>query len=202
MIARPYIVGNILLLPCAVKSYAVPPVSARFIRKISDFVGISSVHVAPFIAAVVFVAGFFSFGLGGLVYLRFESDLRIAVDQVRLATLSTVQARFSGLFSNQGALSAKEWVQLGSAQGHCRLSVQVWALERFIAKSGCRGCGNPPAFGIHGRLCAYLREEASLMPHGRTTRGWRRGPGTLLGASSAAPRRFFGYRNIRQFPRQ
>ena len=64
MIARPYIVGNILLLPGAVKSYAVPPVSARFIRKISDFVGISSVHVAPFIAAVVFVAGFFSFGLG------------------------------------------------------------------------------------------------------------------------------------------
>src|SRR6266566_5909873 len=52
-----------------------------------------------------------------------------------------------------------------SAQGHGPLSVQVWALERFIAKSGCRGCGNPPAFGIHGRLCAYLREEASLMPH-------------------------------------
>ena len=42
MIARPYIVGNILLLPGAVKSYAVPPVSARFIRKISDFVGASN----------------------------------------------------------------------------------------------------------------------------------------------------------------
>jgi len=46
---------------------AVPYIMA--LPLVSRFVGISSVHVAPFIAAVVFVAGFFSFGLGGLVYL-------------------------------------------------------------------------------------------------------------------------------------
>ncbi len=159
MIARPYIVGNILLLPCAVKSYAVPPVSARFIRKISDFVGISSVHVAPFIAAVVFVAGLFSFGLGGLVYLRFESDLRIAVDQVRLATLSTVQARFSELFSNQGALSAKEWVQLGrlkdtadylSKSGHLRGSLQ--SLGVVVAAI------LPPLVSMVGSVLTYVKK--------------------------------------------
>ena len=59
-----YIAANRPLLPRTGKCCAGPRVSARFIRKISDFVGISSVHVAPFIAAVVFVAGFFSFGLG------------------------------------------------------------------------------------------------------------------------------------------
>jgi hypothetical protein len=84
----------------------------------SKFVGTSSAGVARFISIVVFVAGFFSFGLGSLVYLRFESDLRIAVERVRLATLSRVQARYRDLlFSNQGALSAEECSQLGHLKG-------------------------------------------------------------------------------------
>jgi len=136
---------------------AVPYIMA--LPLVSRFVGISSVHVAPFIAAVVFVAGFFSFGLGGLVYLRFESDLRIAVDQVRLATLSTVQARFSELFSNQGALSAKEWVQLGrlkdtadylSKSGHLRGSLQ--SLGVVVAAI------LPPLVSMVGSVLTYVKK--------------------------------------------
>src|SRR5437667_9726979 len=48
----------------------------------------------PIYCCCCFRGGILLLRLGGLVYLRFESDLRIAVDQVRLATLSTVQARF------------------------------------------------------------------------------------------------------------
>src|SRR5205823_4630707 len=62
---------------------------------------------------IVFVGGFFTFGFGGLVYLRFESDLRIAVDSVRLRTLATVQSDYRELFSSRGDLSAEDWFRLG-----------------------------------------------------------------------------------------
>jgi hypothetical protein len=74
--------------------------------------GTWSGSVSRFIAVVVFVAGFFSFGFGSLVYLRSENDLRIAVDRLRLATLSTVQTRYCELFSNERALSTEEQSQL------------------------------------------------------------------------------------------
>lgn len=83
----------------------------------SRFAETSSGGVTRFISVAVFVAGFFSFGLGSLVYLRFESNLRIAVDRVRLATLSMVQARYRELFSNQGTSSAEEWSQLAQLKG-------------------------------------------------------------------------------------
>jgi hypothetical protein len=76
------------------------------------FAGKSFAGVGPFISAVVFVAGFFSFGFGSLVYLRFENDLRIAMDRVRLTTLSTVQVRCVELFSSRWPLSAEACAQL------------------------------------------------------------------------------------------
>jgi hypothetical protein len=90
---------------------AVPHVMSLHLA--SRFVGTSSADASQFISTAVFVAGFFSFGLGSLVYLRFRSDLRIAVDRVRLATLSRVQGRYSRLASNRGTLSTDEWIQLG-----------------------------------------------------------------------------------------
>jgi hypothetical protein len=65
-----------------------------------------------FIAAVIIIAGFFSFVFGSLVYLRFERDLRIAVDRARLATLSFVQGRYRTQAPEETPASAEKWVQL------------------------------------------------------------------------------------------
>ncbi len=113
----------------------------------------------PIYCCCCFRGGILLLRLGGLVYLRFESDLRIAVDQVRLATLSTVQARFSELFSNQGALSAKEWVQLGrlkdtadylSKSGHLRGSLQ--SLGVVVAAI------LPPLVSMVGSVLTYVKK--------------------------------------------
>ncbi len=68
--------------------------------------GTSSVSgsVLRFVSIVVLVAGFFSFGFGSLVFLEFERDLRVAIDKVRLATLSTVQARYDEVFQSRGVV--------------------------------------------------------------------------------------------------
>jgi hypothetical protein len=75
--------------------------------------------IRTFIHAVVFVGGFFSFGFGGLVYLGFERDIRIAIDRARLTTLSTMQTRRLALASIQKPSSeeASELVRLESASG-------------------------------------------------------------------------------------
>jgi hypothetical protein len=73
--------------------------------------------ISYYISAVVFIAGFFSFGFGSLVYLRFESDLRIAVDRLRLATLSGVQGRYGEILSGDEVLSAEDWVRVDRLKG-------------------------------------------------------------------------------------
>jgi hypothetical protein len=73
--------------------------------------------ISYYISAVVFIAGFFSFCFGSLVYLRFESDLRIAVDRVRLATLSEVQGRYREISSNREGLSPEEWLRIDRLKG-------------------------------------------------------------------------------------
>ena len=65
-----------------------------------------------FIAAVVIIAGFFSFVFGSLVYLRFERDLRVAVDRARLAALSLMQRRYGELAPGEAQTSAEKWARL------------------------------------------------------------------------------------------
>ena len=78
----------------------------------TKFDGTSLDAVGPFISAVVFIAGFFSFCFGSLVYLRFESDLRIAVDTARLASLSSAQVCHREISSKKEPLSDGELDQL------------------------------------------------------------------------------------------
>jgi|SRR5580704_3285251 hypothetical protein len=124
----------------------------------SGLAGASSAEIVPYISAVVFVAGFFSFGFGGLVYSRFERDLRVAVDRVRLQTLSTVQVRYWELFSNQRALSAEESTQLDRFKG----------MSDYLSKSGYLrgslqniaiivGAILPPLVSMVGAVLAYLK---------------------------------------------
>jgi len=80
---------------------AVPEImKARFVTSPS--------HIRQFIAAVVSVAGFFSFIFGSLVYIRFENNLRIDVERVRLATLSALHIQYRDLFVKQVPLSKQE----------------------------------------------------------------------------------------------
>jgi len=120
--------------------------------------GTWSGSVSRFIAIVVFVAGFFSFGFGSLVYLRFENDLRIAIDRVRLATLSTVQTRYCELSSNQRALSAEEQSQLDqlkstsdylSRSGNLRGSLETLATAVTATL--------PPLVSIVGAVLTYRK---------------------------------------------
>jgi hypothetical protein len=69
-------------------------------------------NVRRLMYTIGFVGGFFTFGFGSLVYLRFESDLRTAVGSVRLGTLARVQAGYCGLSSSRKDLSAEEWIRL------------------------------------------------------------------------------------------
>jgi hypothetical protein len=103
------------------------PVAARFASA-------PAADLSRFISTVVFVASFFSFFFGSLVYLRFESDLRIGVEHVRLAALSTLQADYRNLLAGPRALSTDECAQLDrlktasthlSQSGYLRNSLQT-----------------------------------------------------------------------------
>jgi hypothetical protein len=100
----------------------------------SRFASTPPADLSRFVSAVVIVAGFFSFIFGSLDYLGFESDLRIAVERVRLVTLSTLQADYCNLLSQRRVLSADESAQLDrlktasdylSKSGYLRNSLQT-----------------------------------------------------------------------------
>jgi hypothetical protein len=124
----------------------------------SRFAETSSTGVARFISVTVFVAGFFSFCLCSLVYLRFESDLRIAVDRVRLATLSAVQARYREIFSDQGGSSVEEWSQLAQLKGTSDyLSRPGYLRGSFQSIVVVLVAILPPLVSIVGAVLTYLK---------------------------------------------
>jgi hypothetical protein len=94
---------------------------------IPGFVGASSTSdIDVLIYAVVLVAGFFSFVFGSLVYFKFENDLRIDVERVRLATLLDLQAQYCRLFIKQASLSEEEQAYLE----------QIKVTADYLASSG------------------------------------------------------------------
>lgn len=124
----------------------------------SGFVGASSANVARFISTVVIVAGFFSFAFGSLVYLRFEGDLRTAVERARLATLSRVQARYCDLFSKQGTLSADDWVQLDRLQMASDRLAKSGRLRSSVHNLGTVTAALlPPVVSIVGAVLTYKK---------------------------------------------
>jgi hypothetical protein len=93
---------SLLVVPEIMKT----PFLSRFVTKSS------ASNISVFISTVVVVAGFFSFIFGSLVYLRFENDLRIDVERVRLAMLSELQTQCRDLFAKQAPLSEEEQSRL------------------------------------------------------------------------------------------
>jgi hypothetical protein len=92
----------------------VPPVASRLQLEHAD-------TLPTFVFAVIAVAGFFSFVFGSLVYLRFENDLRNAVDRVRLSALDELQREYTERFQAAAALQDSDQARINQLKGACDL---------------------------------------------------------------------------------
>jgi hypothetical protein len=126
----------------------------------SVFHGASSASIEPFVSALVFVAGFFSFGFGSLVYLRFEADLRIAVERVRLATLLAAQKHVDALFSYERSLSREDLLRLDRFKSTSDLlsnSGYLKGVGKSIAIASVALL--PPLASMAGAVFSYLKSH-------------------------------------------
>jgi hypothetical protein len=81
----------VFLLVVTLGIVIIPPFATRIQLENAD-------AFPEFVLAVIAVAGFFSFVFGSLVYLQFESDLRNAVDRMRLTALVGLQREYAERF--------------------------------------------------------------------------------------------------------
>jgi hypothetical protein len=162
MLARRILYYWFLVFLLVISLLAIPVIMTQ--PFVSGFVSKPAADMSLFISSVVFVAGFFSFIFGSLIYLGFESDVRIAVERVRLASLSVLQAAYCDLYYRQLVLSAEESAQLDrmknasdylSKSGNLRTSAQVLG-TLFAAIL-------PPLVSIVVALLTYYKKTAPVI---------------------------------------
>jgi hypothetical protein len=107
-----FLVFLLVMSLLAVPELLTVPLASKFLTKPA------AADISLFISTVVCIAGFFSFIFGSLVYLGFESDVRIEVERVRLKTLSTLQGQYRDQADKQTALSTEEATRLDRFRPH------------------------------------------------------------------------------------